>query len=638
MWFSLGFLSVFDYGFPKSLVRLSGRTGSRKPAWEASGSSAFAELLERFGLCSQQGAAVHLGSWRFVCVFRVLEMEALVLQLVRPLSKKPKDIPTKRTFCRGSRLFQGPIFITAQLWSLRLQTAALVRLTRTFVAPSGSAPCVGLFWGAPWRSFSVVRRRAARSFGCSKDFFFQKASVKRVKEDGKKVRSSGLLEKEEIFLVDFSRITYIPLAFGLPGSISRFLKSEAMAAAPMKVAIIGAGLGGLTLAKTLLEGGVEVCLYEAWEEWKARGGALGLQGGKHILQSLGLGEELAAVANDNVQIQYHANGKHLGNLNLPGCIAMRKDLQKLLVNSLPSGVIKLGHKLVDIIEGDDEVLLTFENGARASANLLVAADGIHSFVRQRIFGVDHPVFTGYRMLYSVSSKHFRPEPSVNQIHWTEVEGVGYGILELTAGQGTGRHDICALILGTEEEVTDRWDSTMVKERFAQVAQHIGPNLPMLQAAVENSEVCFDWGIYQSAKLPSWISAKGRTVLLGDAAHATAPFMGQGANMAMQDAYCLGQILLNPKLSLSDGLQLYEDSRKAYCESIVARSSTMGQVHTAAGLKASLRNHFFTAFVMKSMRAVFANDLMKQKPWDTQESLIRQFGKRIGNVCSSMCSL
>ena len=413
-----------------------------------------------------------------------------------------------------------------------------------------------------------------------------------------------------------------------------------MTAAPKKVAIIGAGLGGLTLAKTLLEGeGVEVCLYEAWDQWKVRGGALGMSAGRQILQSFGLGEKLAAVANEvDLQIQYNANGNHLGNLNLPGCIAMRKDLQKLLVDSLPSGVIKLGHKLVDIVEGDDEVLLTFENGATASANLVVAANGIHSFTRQKIFGVDHPVFTGYRMLYSLSSKPFRPDPSVNYVHWMEVDGVGYGVLELTAGQGDGRHDIVAVILNSEEEVTDRWDSTMVKERFEQVAQHIGPNIPMLQAAVENSEVCFDWGIYQSAKRPSWISAKGRTVLLGDAAHATAPFMGQGANMAMQDAYCLGQILLNPKLSLSEGLQLYEDNRKAYCESIVARSSMMGQVHTATGLKASLRNRFLSAFVLNRMRAVFDNDITKQKPWDIQESRLRRLGKMIGSMCSRACSL
>ena len=404
----------------------------------------------------------------------------------------------------------------------------------------------------------------------------------------------------------------------------------------MKVAIIGAGLGGLTLAKTLLEGeGVEVCLYEAWDQWKVRGGALGMSGGRQILESFGLGEKLGAVANDaeDMQIRYHYNGKKLSSSKLMGCIAMRTDLQKLLVDSLPSKIVKLGHKLVDIVEGDDEVLLTFENGATASANLVVAADGIHSFIRQNIFGPDHPVFTGFRILYTVSTKPFRSDPSGYDIHWMEVDGAGYGILELTAGKGANRHDICALILRSEEEVTDRWDSTMVKERFAQVAQHVGPNLPQLQAVVANVEVCFDWGIYRQPFLKSWISSKARTVLLGDAAHATAPFMGQGANMAMHDAYYLGQILLNPKISLPDGLKLYEETRKAHCEKVVDLSSFMGDMHTASGLKASFRNRFLSAIVYRNVTALSSTHPTKQKPWDIPQSSFRRLGKWIGSMCS-----
>lgn len=226
----------------------------------------------------------------------------------------------------------------------------------------------------------------------------------------------------------------------------------------------------------------------------------------------------------------------------------------------------------------------------------------------------------------------------------EADGVGYGVLDQTAGRDSSRHDICALILQSKEEVTDRWDSTMVRERFEQVAQQLG-DLAVLKTAVENSEVCFDWGIYRSPERKTWISPKGRTVLLGDAAHATAPFLGQGANMAMHDAYCLGQILLNPKISLSDGLQLYENNRKAYCESVVARSSRMGQVHTAVGLKASFRNTFLSTIVLPIMRKVLSTDPTKQKPWDTQNesslvncasgalSLIRRFGKSVGRMCS-----
>ena len=67
-----------------------------------------------------------------------------------------------------------------------------------------------------------------------------------------------------------------------------------------------------------------------------------------------------------------------------------------------------------------------------------------------------------------------------------------------------------------------------------------------------NKVCFDWGIYHQPPRASWISPKSRVVLLGDAAHATAPFMGQGANMAMHDAFYLGQILLDEKISLPEG--------------------------------------------------------------------------------------
>lgn len=114
---------------------------------------------------------------------------------------------------------------------------------------------------------------------------------------------------------------------------------------------------------------------------------------------------------------------------------MRKDLQKILVDSLPSSCIKLGHKLVEITEGTDEVTLEFENGERGFAHLVVASDGIHSFARQKIFGGDQPEFTGFRVLYSLSSKPFRADPTVAHVHWKEVDGAGYGLLDMTAGPG-----------------------------------------------------------------------------------------------------------------------------------------------------------------------------------------------------------
>ncbi|CAE7270362.1 nicC [Symbiodinium natans] len=406
---------------------------------------------------------------------------------------------------------------------------------------------------------------------------------------------------------------------------------------PLRVAIIGAGLGGLTLAKALQTEAtakkVQVRLYEAWDEWKVRGGSLGLAAGARILQRLGLGKELDAVSNQGQRMNYLAQGKKLSSLAVPGYFAMRTDLQRIVVESLPADTIKLGHKLVDIAESEEGVQLSFENGATDFADVVVASDGIHSFVRQKIFGADEPVFTGFRVLYSVSSKPIRPDPTVANMHWVETAGTGYAILDVTAGQGEGRHDICLIVLGSQEPVSDRWDSAIVRERFAELAKNAAPDHEVLARAVESADVCFDWGIYQQPTRPSWISAKGRVVLLGDAAHATAPFMGQGANMAMHDAWCLSRVLLHQELSLQESLRLYEVTRKAYCENVVSASSKIGQMHTATGLKALGRNYLLKPLLFRNLRNAFGVDPTERNPWEPEPSFFQRLGLRLRALCA-----
>ena len=403
----------------------------------------------------------------------------------------------------------------------------------------------------------------------------------------------------------------------------------------LKVAIIGAGMGGLTLAKALLNDGghVRVRLYEAWDDWKVRGGALGLAAGARVLQRLGLGMELAAISNQNQGMRYYAEGKELNSASIPGDFVMRPDLQRIVVESLPAETIKLGHKLVDIVEDKDEVRLSFENGVTDSADVVVASDGIHSFVRQKVFGADQPVYTGYRVLYSVSSKPIRPDPTMASMHWLQADGTGFAVLDVTAGKGEGRHDICAVILGSQEAVTDRWDSTIVRERFAELAREAAPNHEVLRRSVESADVCFDWGVYQQPVRPSWISNHGRVVLLGDAAHATAPFMGQGANMAMHDAWCLSRVLLNEDLSLREGLRLYEASRKSYCESVVSASSKVGKMHTATGLQALGRNFLLKPLLLWNLRQTWAVDPTERNPWETEPSSLQRLGLRLRALCA-----
>ncbi|OLP81055.1 NAD(P) transhydrogenase, mitochondrial [Symbiodinium microadriaticum] len=227
---------------------------------------------------------------------------------------------------------------------------------------------------------------------------------------------------------------------------------------PLKVAVIGAGLGGLVLAKTILTegpGNIEVQVYEAWDSWKTRGGSLQMAKGVRI--------------------------------------TMRTDLQSMLVDSMPPDTFKLGHKLSEIAENRDGVVLTFENGVTCTADLVVAADGIHSVVKRKIFNDDKPEHTGFRCLYALCSKPIRSDPSMMQINWYEVGDKGYQVVDWTAGSGESRHDGHSFVFRDDELVSERWDSTIVKEKMKDMTKDILSRHPTLAAAIENADICFDWG-------------------------------------------------------------------------------------------------------------------------------------------------
>ena len=136
-----------------------------------------------------------------------------------------------------------------------------------------------------------------------------------------------------------------------------------------RIAIVGSGIGGLILAKTITQYSdkIEVKLFEAWEEWKTRGGSLGVQQSVQILEKLGLKEAFDKLANHPQHAKYWSDGQEVTDMDLQGAgpgahIIMRRDLQKLVVESLPPENIFLGHKLESISEDDTEVTLSFANG------------------------------------------------------------------------------------------------------------------------------------------------------------------------------------------------------------------------------------------------------------------------------------
>ena len=271
----------------------------------------------------------------------------------------------------------------------------------------------------------------------------------------------------------------------------------------------------------------------------------------------------------------------------PGAhIIMRRDLQKMMVDSLPKDVIFMGHKLESITEDDKEATLTFANGKVEKADIVVGADGIHSVVKKQLFDAGDPVHAGFRLIYSCSSVPVRKNPDEVHTTWNTADGAGYHVMDWTAGAGDKRHDVCLLMMRSEELISDKWDSTIVKEQLKELAAKVAPDHEVLHAAIENAEMCFDWGVYIQPVLSTWISPKQKVTLIGDAAHATSPFMGQGANMAIMDAWRLGRCLAAQD---PDALKHYEAERKPAAEKVVKMSSFMGSMYTTTGCLASLRN-------------------------------------------------
>lgn len=381
-----------------------------------------------------------------------------------------------------------------------------------------------------------------------------------------------------------------------------------------RIAIVGSGIGGLVLAKTLSqygEGKVEVKLYEAWAEWKTRGGSLGIQQSVEILEKLGLKEAFDGLANHTKTGKYWSDGQEVTDVDLEGAmpgsgIIMRRDLQQMVVQSLPPDMIYLDHKLESIAEDDKEVTLTFSNSKGEvfiqKADIAIGADGIHSVVKRQLFEAGDPVHAGFRLLYSCSSVPVRKTPEEVHVNWNTSDGEGYQIMDWTAGAGDKRHDVCLLLMRSEELISDKWDSTIVKEKLKELAAKVAPDHEVLHKSIENAEMCFDWGVYIQPILKSWVSPKKRVTLIGDAAHATAPFMGQGANMAIMDAWRLGRLLADQD---PEALAKYEADRKSSAEQVVKMSSMMGSMYTTTGWKAKLRNFvvpWALPFAMQKARA------------------------------------
>lgn len=331
-----------------------------------------------------------------------------------------------------------------------------------------------------------------------------------------------------------------------------------------RVAVVGAGLGGLTAAIALRQRGFDVTVYEQASELGEIGAGVQLSpNAMRVLIALGLDRAFEAIAfepNRHV-VRSWKNGHIISATQMRGVFraqygagyfgAHRADFHAVLQGALPTERISLGRRCTGVTQTAERAVLTFADGGTAEADVVVAADGIHSAVRTALFGPDEPRFTGHICWRGlVPTRALRP-----------------GLIEpdMTAWFGPLSTVVHYYVRGGEmvnwiaQYVCDwREESWRLETDWREAAAAYKDWNPRLTELFSHTERCYKWALHDRDPLPRWTN--GRVTLLGDAAHPMLPYVAQGACMALEDAYVLADALARNRNDPLGALATYERLR------------------------------------------------------------------------------
>lgn len=330
------------------------------------------------------------------------------------------------------------------------------------------------------------------------------------------------------------------------------------------IVIAGAGIAGLCLASVLRKHGVAVRVVERSPELTEVGAGIQISAnGMRVLRWLGLEAEMRAVAcnprffraidwRDGHELHTIAYREDHFQLH-------RADLLDILKEHLTDGVVQLNESVTDFVQTESGLSVTTDR-ATYDAAALIGADGIHSTVRERLFGADRPHFAGeicWRFVVDGDKLAAVPEP----LTWHGPHGhvVMYPI---SAGR---RVNVVAYVEASEWFV-ESWHLEASREEVH--AAYPGWD-PAIHELIGAAGLVNKWAMFARDPLPRW--TVDRVTLMGDAAHPMLPFLAQGAVIAIEDAYALGTLLA--RLPSAAALQKYEELRRprATAVQLAARS-------------------------------------------------------------------
>ena len=335
------------------------------------------------------------------------------------------------------------------------------------------------------------------------------------------------------------------------------------ALAGLQATVIGAGISGLAAALTLRRRGAAVSVLEQAPEIGEVGAGLQVSpNGTRVLAALGLDPAAIGDRAEAVELRDH-RGRMVTRMDLPDDPGFFLCHRADLVAALEAAARKAGAEVqllqrVASAEVNARAEALMRTGARLPAGLLVGADGVHSVLRPVLDGPSRPFFTG-------------------QVAWRATIPGDFAEPVVQVFMGPGRHLVSYPLRGGRLR-----NIVAVEERRQWAAEgwNHADDPDALRAAftgfrgpvpgwLAEAEKVWLWGLFRHRVARRWHDGQGRAVILGDAAHATLPFLAQGANMALEDAWVLAEELAARPGEVAAALAGYEARRARRCRAIVA---------------------------------------------------------------------
>jgi 2-polyprenyl-6-methoxyphenol hydroxylase-like FAD-dependent oxidoreductase len=338
----------------------------------------------------------------------------------------------------------------------------------------------------------------------------------------------------------------------------------------LRVAVVGAGITGLTVAAALARDGATCAVFDRASRFRAIGAGIQLSpNGSRLLHRLGLGAELdrVAVRPEAIEVRRWADNEVLSRTELGACERIygaayytvhRADLHRMLLDTVGDGTVALGRRCVGVTERADRVELAFSDGTTETADVVIGADGARSTVRGQLCDLDARP-TGQAVFRAVVGADRLPDLARENvvIIWVGPQWcVSYPV-------AAGKAVAFAASVPAGDWQAESWSKLSDVDALLEAFRDWNPVVrELISAPEEASRVA----LYDRPTIPPWSGT--RTMLIGDAAHPTLLYGAQGASQGIEDALALAAHLRGSTVdSVPEALRRYETARRPRMEQV-----------------------------------------------------------------------